>query len=144
MPDVMVTVGMGASRGLQVHARASGRRARHTGGIDNELFDDLFEQWPEPQGLEVHLSQHATRQLDELGYDAQAAVEHLSEMSREEIEWTAEQLPSQHGREVWMFWGGSVRVLFDIEGDDLTIQGFGRSPRSSGRSRRRPSWMSDD
>jgi hypothetical protein len=117
------------------------RAARATlEGIDDGDFE--FDDWPGPQGLRVHLSAHAQRQLDDLGPDALAAVEHLSELSHDEIAWSAEQLPSQHGREVWMFWAGSVRVLFDIEDDDLTIQGFGRSPRR--RRDRRPSWLSDD
>jgi hypothetical protein len=116
--------------------------ARHTGDIDDD-FDFDFEDWPGPRGLRVHLTAHAQRQMDDLGTDALAAVQHLSELSRDEIAWSAEQLPPQHGREVWMFWAGSVRVLFDIEDDDLTIQGFGRSPRRA-RQRRRPSWLNDD
>ena len=79
--------------------------------------------------LNVILTEHAQRQLDDLGPPAEAAVRYLRQVDRDELGWMAEPLPSQHGREVWMLWAGTVRVLVDLGDDDLTVQGFGLRPR---------------
>ncbi len=78
--------------------------------------------------MHVFLSAHAARQLEELGSPANQALRYIRQLEPEEIEYTAQSLPPQQGREVWMLWAGSVRVLFDTEDDDLTIQGFGLRP----------------
>lgn len=78
--------------------------------------------------LSVVLTHHAQRQLDELGAPAARALEALRQMSRDEIYFIAESLPSQHGREMWLLWAGRVRILFDIDEEDLTVHGFGRVP----------------
>lgn len=80
------------------------------------------------RNLEVLLSHHARRQLDELGSPAARALAVLEQLSREEISLVAEALPPQHGREMWLLWAGRVRILFDIEGDELNVHGFGRVP----------------
>ena len=101
-------------------------------------FDDLVplgeldppdELFAEGDGLNVILSAHAEKQLDELGRPALEVLAHLRQMSHDQITWMAESMPSQHGREVWLLWAGAVRVLFDIEEGDLTVQGFGLRPR---------------
>ncbi len=79
--------------------------------------------------MRVELSAHATRQLEELGEPAEAAVEMLRSMTYDELAWSAESLPPQRGREIWMLWAGSVRVLLDTEDDEACIQGFGLTPR---------------
>jgi hypothetical protein len=76
----------------------------------------------------VIVSAHAARQLEELGRPAQAALGYLREAARDELRWAAQPMPSQHGRDVWLLGAGGVRVLFDIEQGDLTIQGFGLQP----------------
>ncbi|HLN16400.1 MAG TPA: hypothetical protein VK277_06540 [Acidimicrobiales bacterium] len=78
--------------------------------------------------MNVIVSAHAERQLDELGRPAEEALAELRSLSRDDIFWAAEALPPQGGREVWMLWCRRVRVLFDTEDDDLTVQGFGRRP----------------
>jgi hypothetical protein len=90
--------------------------------------DSLFTS---ARPFKVILSAHAARQMDDLGTPAQRAVRYLQETTRDEIEWTAQPMPSQHGRDVWLLGAGPVRVLFDIEDDDLTVQGFGLQPRRS-------------
>lgn len=85
--------------------------------------------------MEVYLSAHAARQLEVLGQPARDAVERLRSLSLDEIEWLAEPLPAQRGREMWLLWDREVRVLFDIEGDDVTVQGVGLRPPSRGRRR---------
>ena len=89
--------------------------------------DDLFH---------VLLSSHAERQLVDLGEAAADALAEVEELRRDDLPWVAESLPPQQGREVWMLWAGGVRVLFDTEDYDLTIQGFGLRP-PPGRRRRR-------
>ena len=76
----------------------------------------------------VIVSSHAARQLDDLGAPAHAALRYLQEAPREELTWTAQPMPAQRGREVWLLGAGPVRVLFDVEEDDLTVQGFGLQP----------------
>ena len=76
----------------------------------------------------VIVTSHAARQLDELGPPAETALRYLREATRDELMWSAQPMPSQHGREVWLLGAGSVRVLFDVEEDDLTVQGFGLQP----------------
>ena len=76
----------------------------------------------------VILSSHAARQMGELGAPAERALRYLQETGREELEWSAQPMPSQHDRQVWLLGAGPVRVLFDIEDDDLTVQGFGLQP----------------
>jgi hypothetical protein len=76
----------------------------------------------------VIVSSHAARQLDELGAPADVALAYLREAARDELTWAAQPMPSQHGRDVWLLGAGAVRVLFDIEEDDLTVQGFGLQP----------------
>jgi hypothetical protein len=76
----------------------------------------------------VILSAHAARQLDVLGSPAERALEYLRQAGREELQWSAQPMPSQRGRDVWLLGAGTVRVLIDVEGDDLTIQGFGLQP----------------
>ncbi|MHB1584229.1 MAG: hypothetical protein ACYCU7_01315 [Acidimicrobiales bacterium] len=49
----------------------------------------------------------------------------------------AEPLPAQRGREVWLVWADEVRVLLDVEGSDVTVQGIGLRPPRRG-DRRRP------
>ena len=83
---------------------------------------------PSMADLTVQLSSHAARQLQELGTPAARALAVLREMSHEEIALMAEPLPSQHGREMWLLWAGRVRILFDIEVEELTVHGFGRVP----------------
>lgn len=78
--------------------------------------------------LDVVLSSHARRQLDELGAPAQRALGALERMDHDEIALIAEPLPPQQGREMWLLWAGRVRILFDIDDDELTIHGFGRVP----------------
>jgi len=88
--------------------------------------------------FQVLLSSHAERQLADLGEDAVEALAELGQLRRDDLVWVAESLPPQQGREVWMYWAGGVRVLFDTEDDDLTVQGFGLSPgrrRAGGRRR---------
>lgn len=80
------------------------------------------------RSLEVVLSRHAQRQLGELGAPAERALAALSTLDREEIAMVAEPLPPQHGREMWLLWAGPVRILFDLERDELTVHGFGRVP----------------
>jgi hypothetical protein len=92
---------------------------------DFEPPDELFTSG----GLNVIVTAHAERQLADLGQPAAQVLAHLEQMSHDEISWTAESLPSQHGREMWLLWAGSVRVLFDIEDNDLTVHGFGLRPR---------------
>ncbi len=99
-------------------------------------WPDGEEPWPEPDDAEliegprltVVLTAHARRQLSELGPAAEVALAALAGMSHEEISCSAESLPPQRGREMWMLWAGTVRILFDIEGDDLTVEGFGLRP----------------
>jgi hypothetical protein len=89
----------------------------------------------------VLLSSHAERQLQVLGPAAEQALAELERLDPDELPWVAESLPAQGGRAVWMYWAGSVRVLFDTEEDDLTIQGFGLRPgrrRNAPGGRRRP------
>ncbi len=81
------------------------------------------------------LSSHAERQLEVLGEDAAEALTELAMMAPDDLPWVAEALPPQAGRSVWMYWSGGVRVLFDTEDTDLTVQGFGLRP---GRRRRVP------
>lgn len=78
--------------------------------------------------LEVVLSRHAQRQLGELGRPAHQALAALREMTHEEISLVAERLPEQHGREMWLLWAGRVRILFDIDHEELMVHGFGRVP----------------
>ncbi len=78
--------------------------------------------------MNVILTGHARRQLDELGAPAARAVRYLESVDRDDLWAVAEALPPQHGREMWMLWAGEVRVLLDTEEDDLTIQGFGLRP----------------
>lgn len=86
--------------------------------------------------MEVFLSSHAAEQLEVLGRPARQAVERLRALSLEEIQWLAEPMPPQRGRQVWLLWDREVRVLFDVEGTDVTVQGIGlRPPR---RGSRRP------
>ncbi len=79
-------------------------------------------------GLEVVLSSHARRQLETLGPPATRALAALEGLSREEIAAVAEPLPSQRGREMWLLWAGRVRILFDVDHDELTVHGFGKVP----------------
>jgi len=79
-------------------------------------------------GVNVIVSAHAERQLEVLGAPAAEALDELRSLSRDDIAWMAERLVPQGGREVWMLWARRVRVLFDLEDDDLTVQGFGRRP----------------
>lgn len=79
--------------------------------------------------MNVILSAHARRQLAALGSVAEDALDDLSSLDHDHLPWVAEALPEQRGREVWMFWAREVRVLFDVEGEDLTVQGFGKRPR---------------
>lgn len=83
--------------------------------------------------MNVILSAHARRQLADLGWAAEQALEELESLDKDELGWVAEPLPPQGGRDVWMLWCASVRVLFDVEDDDLTVHGFGKRP---GRARR--------
>lgn len=80
------------------------------------------------RSFDVVLTSHAQRQLAALGLPAQRALDALGEMTHEEIEMLAEALPPQHGREMWLLWAGRVRLLFDIEGGELTVHGFGKVP----------------
>ena len=81
----------------------------------------------------VLLSSHAERQMGVLGPAAEEALAELERLAPDDLPWVAESLPSQGGRSVWMYWAGGVRVLFDTEEEDLTVQGFGLRP---GRRRR--------
>lgn len=45
----------------------------------------------------------------------------------------AEPLPAQRGREMWLLWADEVRVLFDVEGTDVTVHGIGLRPPRRGR-----------
>jgi hypothetical protein len=81
----------------------------------------------------VLLSSHAACQVSELAPHAEMIVEHLRRVTREDLSWTAQRLPPQQGREVWLLGAGPLRVLFDIEDGDLTVHGFGRRPGWSGR-----------
>ena len=83
--------------------------------------------------LTVLLTAHAEAQLERLGGGARDAVGRLSSMSLEEIRWTAEPLPPQQGREMWLLWGDGVRVLFDVEGSDVTVHGVGLRPSRRAR-----------
>jgi hypothetical protein len=99
---------------------------------DEYVFGDL-EPPAEALGvgeppLNVLLSSHAARQITELGRPAEQALAYLGEMTLDDIMWSAQALPPQQGREVWLLWAGSVRVLFDVEDGDLTVQGFGLRP----------------
>lgn len=85
--------------------------------------------------MEVFLSAHAAEQLAELGRPAEEAVERLRMLSLEEIQWLAEPLPPQRGRDVWLLWDRDVRVLFDVEGTDVTVQGVGLRPPHRGARR---------
>jgi hypothetical protein len=76
----------------------------------------------------VIVSAHAGRQLDDLGAPAKRALRYLQQAPREELEWSAQPMKSQHGRAVWLLGAGPVRILFDVEDDDLTVQGFGLQP----------------
>jgi hypothetical protein len=80
------------------------------------------------QPYNVILSAHAERQLDVLGSPAEHALKYLRQAGRDELQWSAQPMPSQRGRDVWLLGAGTVRVLLDVEGDDLTIQGFGLQP----------------
>ena len=104
-------------------AQAPGRQPATAGGAGGQA------RGGKGPGLNVILTTHARRQLEELGPPAHAALRFLEAMEPGELAWTAERLPPQHGREVWMLWAGSVRVLLDLEDDDLTVQGFGLRPR---------------
>ena len=84
----------------------------------------------------VILTAHAEAQLARLGPPARAAVDRLGAMGLEEIRWSAEPLPPQHGREMWLLWGNGVRVLFDVEDSDLTVHGIGLRPTRHSRRRR--------
>jgi hypothetical protein len=76
----------------------------------------------------VLLSSHAERQLEELGWPAEEALAELRRVTEDDLPWMAEELPPQGGRQVWMLWAGQVRILFDTEDGDLTVQGFGLRP----------------
>jgi hypothetical protein len=89
--------------------------------------DDEFFRYAS-ETLTVTLSGHARRQLGELGRAAEEVVAYLERISYDEITWSAESLPPQHGREMWMLWAGAVRVLFDTEPGELTVHGFGLQP----------------
>jgi hypothetical protein len=119
----------------------SGRSAGHRPGarghpparppeIDDEEDAGIpWAQTADQRRLNVIVSSHAERQLGDLGRPAEQVLAYLREISYDEILWSAQAMPPQNGREVFLLWAGSVRVLFDIEADDLTIQGFGLSPR---------------
>ena len=121
------------SRGSDQHRAPRGPSA--TGGAAGRQVPLLADLTPDEstfaQGapFNVILSAHAARQMDDLGAPAQRALRYLQEAAREELEWSAQPMPSQHGRDVWLLGAGPVRVLFDIEEDDLTVQGFGLQPR---------------
>jgi hypothetical protein len=76
----------------------------------------------------VLVSSHAERQLQVLGRPAEEALAELERLAPDDLPWVAESLPAQAGRDVWMYWAGGVRVLFDTEEGDLTVQGFGLRP----------------
>ncbi len=108
------------------------RRDRWDDDDMDDEFDDL-EPTADELGVgaptfDVLLSSHAARQITELGRPAEQALAYLKEMTLDDIMWSAQSLPPQQGREVWLLWAGSVRVLFDVEEGDLTIQGFGLRP----------------
>ena len=86
--------------------------------------------------MEVYLSTHATEQLEVLGRPAVEAVERLRSLSLEDVEWLAEPMPPQRGREVWLLWDREVRILFDVEGTDVTVQGIGLRPPPRGSRHR--------
>jgi hypothetical protein len=82
------------------------------------------------EAMNLILSGHARNQLAELGDAAEDALCELRSLELDDVPWVAEELPPRHGRRVWMLWASEVRVLFDTEGEDLTVQGFGKRPRS--------------
>ena len=92
---------------------------------DLQPDDSVFES---AKPFNVILTAHASRQMEDLGAPALRALRYLQEAAREELEWSAQPMPSQHGRDVWLLGAGTVRVLFDVEDDDLTVQGFGLQP----------------
>jgi hypothetical protein len=89
---------------------------------------DAFEMRAGSKPYNVILTAHAARQLEELGTPAERALLYLREAGRDELQWSAQPMPAQHGRDVWLLGAGAVRVLLDVEGEDLTIQGFGLQP----------------
>ncbi len=114
-----------ASRGPSSTGSAAGRHLLPL-FADVEPDDSVFAQG---KPFNVILSAHASRQMDDLGEPAHRALRYLREAAHEELEWSAQPMPSQHGRRVWLLGAGAVRVLFDVEEDDLTVQGFGLQPR---------------
>ena len=118
----------GDAAGEQADLQAMLERLGALGGPDTWGLGEPSAEVLDGPSLNVILSTHAQRQLQQLGVPAQRALVALREMSYEEIRWSSEHLPPQRGREVRMLWAGSVRILFDIEDSDLTVQGFGLRP----------------
>jgi hypothetical protein len=112
--------------GQRAPARELTRRGQ---GFTLDLSEpDIEEQRAASVPYNVIVTAHAARQMDELGPPAERALRYLREAGREELRWSAQSMPSQRGRDVWLLGAGMVRVLLDVEGDDLTIQGFGLQP----------------
>jgi hypothetical protein len=107
-------------------------RGRHVSPLDM-AEPDPFEMRAGSRPYNVILTAHAQRQLEELGSSAERALQYLKEAGRDELQWSAQPMPAQHGRDVWLLGAGAVRVLLDIEGEDLTIQGFGLQPHHRSR-----------
>lgn len=81
---------------------------------------------------QVVISTHAAEQLAQVGASAQKALDRIIGVTHSQIKTIGKELPERNGKEFWRVRTGKVAVLFEIDKNEVFVQGFAprdRPPR---------------